>query len=217
MAKKYNELPDEDLIRLVQKDNLDAFDVLAHRYEKKLFNFLYRFVSNVAPAEDLSQQVLLRVYRARMKFREQGKYSTWMYTIAANLARDYLRKHKRYHFVSFDQPAGNNSNLIDFYQPPEPPKITEAEQQERAEIVRLAVESLPEPQKMAIILSHYQSLNYNDIARILKCSKGTVKSRVFRAKLKLKQLLTDYMMGKEKERVSDEVQKDNKNTSGISR
>ncbi|MCK5548753.1 MAG: sigma-70 family RNA polymerase sigma factor, partial [Thermoplasmata archaeon] len=90
-------------------------------------------------------------------------------------------------------------------------------QQERAEIVRLAVESLPEPQKMAIILSHYQSLNYNDIARILKCSKGTVKSRVFRAKLKLKQLLTDYMMGKEKERVSDEVQKDNENTSSISR
>ncbi len=216
MNKEMDSLTDEDLMWLLRKDKIDAFEILARRYEKKLLNFLYRFVGNTALAEDLCQQTLLKVYRARKKFKHIGKFSTWMYTIAANLARDYLRKNKKYRFVSFDHPVGENSNILDFYHLPEEPKINHLEQKEMAEVVRIAVESLPTHQKLVILLSHYEMLSYNEIAKVLKCSKGTVKSRIFRAKARLKQLLTSYFLGREVGK-KDEVQKSGEDTAGLSR
>ncbi len=208
------ELSDEDLMWLLRKGNMEAFENLARRYDKKLLNFLYRFVSSREQAEDLVQKTLLKVYHNRLKFKNRGKFSTWMYTIAANLARDYLRKYKRYQFVSLDEPVGESSNIIDFYREPDEKKITSLEQKEMSQIVRMAIDHLPQPQRMAILLSHFEQMSYDDIARVLNCSKGTVKSRIFRAKARLKELLTNYVLAKEGD-AADEVSQGNNATAGV--
>jgi len=216
MIKKFEHLTDEELMWLVQKGNMNAFSELAKRYEKKLLNFLNRFVGSTAQAEDLFQATLLRVYRARARFRGSGRFSTWLYTIAANLARDYLRKTRKYRFVSLEAPVGQSSNVIDFCEAEGESASESAQKKEVATMVRMAVDTLPLQQKLAVILSHYQGMSYEEIAKVLRCSKGTVKSRIFRAKTKLKEFLSDYIAGKEAAG-SDEVQQSHKTTARISR
>ena len=207
-------LSDEEAMCLVQRGDMEAFAALAHRYEPKLLNFLYRFVGNAAQAEDLVQATLLKVYRSRGRFRGSGRFSTWLYTIAANVARDYLRKTKKYRFVSLDTPVGENSNIIDFFEAKGESAAQRAERKEMARIVRLAILRLPREQRLAIVLSHYENLGYDEIARVLKCSKGTIKSRVFRAKMKLKEFLADYMAGKEVAR-QHELQESDTTTASL--
>ncbi|MBN1918037.1 MAG: sigma-70 family RNA polymerase sigma factor [Verrucomicrobia bacterium] len=197
------ELSDEDLMWLLRKENMEAFECLARRYDKKLLNFLFRFVSSREQAEDLVQRTLLKVYHNRLKFRNRGKFSTWMYTIAANLARDHLRRFKKYQFVSLDEPVGENSNIIDFYREPEENKMTSLEEKEMGEIVRIAIDHLPAAQRMAILLSYFEHMSYDDIAQVMSCPKGTVKSKIFRAKARLKELLINYVLAKEGDAAHD--------------
>jgi RNA polymerase sigma-70 factor (ECF subfamily) len=214
MKQDLSTLPDEELMWLVQKDKLDAFEVLARRYEKRFVNFLYRFVNNRSVAEDICQQALLRIYRNRKKYRNRGKCSTWMYTIAANLARDWLRKNKRFTFISLDKPVSENTEILDFYESAEPTSSKRLEDKELARMVQKAIDSLPKHQRMAVLLSHYDNLNYHEIANIMGCSKGTVKSRIFRAKSRLKVLLTDYIAGKQGE-IADEMLEGDQTVTGI--
>jgi RNA polymerase sigma-70 factor (ECF subfamily) len=197
MKRALEHLSDEEAMSLVQNGDMDAFAELAHRHEQKLLNFLYRFVGNAAQAEDLVQATLLKVYRSRARFKGSGKFSTWLYTIAANVARDYLRKTKKYRFLSLDAPVGQSSNVIDFFEAEGQSACDSVQRKEMAKVVQLAIARLPREQRMVIVLSHYEDMAYNEIARIMKCSKGTVKSRVFRAKIKLKEFLADYLAGKE--------------------
>jgi len=208
------DLSDEDLMWLLRKEKMEAFEALARRYEKKLLNFLYRFVSSRSQAEDLVQQTLLKVYNNRLKFKNTGKFSTWMYTIAANLARDYLRKYRKYQFISLDEPVGDNSNIIDFYREPDEKKMTSLEAQEMKHVVRVAVDRLPSEQRMAVLLSHFEHMSYDDIARVMNCAKGTVKSRIFRARARLKELLTNYVLAKEGD-AADEVPQSGEKAAGV--
>jgi RNA polymerase sigma-70 factor (ECF subfamily) len=214
-ARDLTELSDEDLMWLLRKGNMEAFESLARRYEKRLLNFLYRFVNSREQAEDLVQSTLLKVYRNRLKFKNRGKFSTWMYTIAANLARDYLRKHRKYHFVSLDEPVGENSNIIDFYREPDERRMTSLEHKEMGRIVRMAIDQLPADQRMAVLLSQFEHMSYEDIARVLNCRKGTVKSRIFRAKARLRHLLTNYVLAKEGD-AAHEVSHGSQRASGVS-
>ncbi len=214
MKKDLESLPDEELMWLVQKDKLEAFEILARRYEKRFLNFLFRFVNNRSVAEDICQQALLRIYRNRKKYRNTGKCSTWMYTITANLARDWLRKNKRFKFISLDMPVSENTDVIDFYESPEPTSSKRLEDKELVHMVQKAIDSLPEHQQLSILLSHYDNLNYHEIAKIMGCSKGTVKSRIFRAKSRLKDLLTGYIAGKEGEK-QNEVLESGQTVTGI--
>lgn len=215
MRTQLQELTDEELMCLVQKGNMDAFTELAHRYEPKLLSFLYRFVGNIAQAEDLLQTTLLKVYRARARFKGSGKFSTWLYTIAANLSRDYLRKTKKYTFVSLEAPVGQSSKIVDFCEGNGESAFDTVQKKELARLVRMAVDRLPEEQRLAILLGHYENMGYAEIAKVLGCSKGTVKSRVFRAKMKLKQFLADYLAGKEAAG-GDELQEGDTTTAGLS-
>lgn len=214
MKQALESLSDEEVMSRVQRGDIEAFAALAHRYEPKLLNFLYRFVGNTAQAEDLAQATLVKVYRSRARFRGSGRFSTWLYTIAANVARDYLRKTRKYRFLSLETPVGENSNVIDFFEAEGESAAQRAEKKEMARIVRLAILRLPREQRLAIVLSHYENLGYEEIARILKCSKGTVKSRVFRAKMKLKEFLADYMAGKDVSK-KDEVQESDTTTASL--
>ncbi len=214
MKRLFDDLSDEAAMSLVQKGDVEAFAELARRYEKRLLNFVHRFVGNIAQAEDLVQATFLKVYRSRGRFKGSGKFSTWLYTIAANLARDYLRKTRKYRFVSLEAPVGENSNVIDFFEAGGDSAADVVQKKEIARMVRLAVARLPRNQRMAVLLSHYDNMSYEEIARILRCSKGTVKSRIFRAKMRLKEFLADYLAGKEIAG-KDEVQESDQTTSSL--
>jgi len=216
MKRPLEVLSDEDAMSLVKKGDMEAFAELAGRYEKRLLNFLNRFVGNVAQAEDLVQATLLRVYQARGRFKGTGKFSTWLYTIAANLAKDYLRKTKKYRLVSLEAPVGQSSKVIDFCEADGESASETVQRNETARAVRLAVSKLPRHQRMAILLSHYENMSYEEIGKVLGCSKGTVKSRIFRAKMRMKQFLADYLAGR-KVAQSDELQEDDTTTAGLSR
>jgi len=211
----YEELTDEDLMLHAQRGHLKAFEVLARRHQVKLVNFLNKYVGDLATAEDLCQQALLKIYYLRNKFKGRGKFTSWMYAISANMAKDHLRRVKRRPTISLDTPIGEDSTIIDFFKSDEKTSSELLEDREMEKVVRLAVDSLPDHQRMVIILSHYENLNYDEIARILNCSKGTVKSRVFRAKARLKELLTDYFLGKETG-AKNELRTDKKDADGLS-
>lgn len=215
MTTEFEALTDEELMCLVQKGNVKSFSELARRYEQRLLGFLHRFVGNVAQAEDLLQATLLRVYRARGKFKGNGKFSTWLYTIAANLAKDYLRRTKKYRFVSLETPVGQGVNVIDFYQAEAESAYDVAQKQETSKMVRLAVSRLPHHLRLTVLLTHYQEMSYEEAAKVLGCSKGTVKSRVFRAKAKLKEFLAHYTAGKEAA-PSDELQEGDQAVTSVS-
>ena len=126
-----------------------------------------------------------------------------------------LRKVKRRPTISLETPVGENATIIDFFESDEKSSSEKLEQKEMEKVVRLAIESLPDHQRMAILLSHYEDMNYDEIARIMKCSKGTIKSRVFRAKARLKELLTDYFLAKENGG-KNEMQSDKEDAGGLS-
>jgi RNA polymerase sigma-70 factor (ECF subfamily) len=161
-----------------------SFELLLRKYRTPLVNFLYRMVRNSATAEDLAQEVFLRVYRARKDYAPNAKFTTWMFRIATNLALN-ARRDGRHQLleVSIDQPAdAQESKQTAFEVPDRQPGIEhELMARDRAALIRRAVESLPEKQRAAVLLHKYQEMDYDEIARILQCSESALKSLLFRA------------------------------------
>ncbi len=161
-----------------------SFELLLQKYRTPLVNFLYRMVRDSAVAEDLAQEVFLRVYRARKKYAPNAKFTTWLFRIATNLALNTLRdtRHRQME-VSLDQtgePEGSGLPALEL-----PDRQPGVEQQllarDRAELIRRAIHTLPEKQRAAVLLHKYQELDYDQIARILNCSESALKSLLFRA------------------------------------
>ncbi len=179
---------DVQLMLDVKSGDDSSFELLLRKYRTPVVNFLYRMVRDAAAAEDLAQEVFLRVYRARGQYLPKAKFTTWMFRIATNLALNALRD-GRYHQmeVSIDQPAVAYSGDGESDQPgPEIPDRQvsielELIRRDRADRIRRAVESLPEKQRAAVLLHKYQEMDYDQIARILGCSESALKSLLFRA------------------------------------
>jgi len=175
---------DVQLMLDVKAGDDSSFELLLRKYRTPLVNFLNRMVRNSATAEDLAQEVFLRVYRARQDYAPSAKFTTWMFRIATNLALNSRRDGRHHQLdVSIDQPADDRHED----QPPmEVPDRTPGIEQElmardRAARIRRAVESLPEKQRAAVLLHKYQEMDYDEIARILGCSESALKSLLFRA------------------------------------
>jgi len=179
---------DVQLMLDVKSGDDSSFELLLRKYRTPVVNFLYRMVRDAAAAEDLAQEVFLRVYRARGQYLPKARFTTWMFRIATNLALNALRD-GRYHQmeVSIDQPAVAYSSDGESNQPgPEIPDRQasielELIRRDRADRIRRAVESLPEKQRAAVLLHKYQEMDYDQIARILGCSESALKSLLFRA------------------------------------
>jgi RNA polymerase sigma-70 factor, ECF subfamily len=161
-----------------------SFELLLRKYRTPLVNYLYRMVRDAAAAEDLAQEVFLRVYRSRKRYAPSAKFTTWMFRIATNLALNSRRdgRHRQFE-VPIDQPVESGRD--------DPPMLEVADHQpgiehalierDRARMIRRAVEALPEKQRAAVLLHKYQELDYDEIARILGCSESALKSLLFRA------------------------------------
>jgi len=185
------ELSDEDLMFRYRDGDEACFTELVRRYKTKLVNTAYRVVGDFAKAEDVVQETFLRVHRNRDRYRSIARFSTWIYTIALNVARNELRNTKRKRLVSLDAFGGNSDSDPSTYEIPDESAMPDrdAETRELRKIFNRAIEKLPERYRTVFVLRDVQELSYEEIAEILKIPKGTVKSRMNRARLKFKELV----------------------------
>jgi RNA polymerase sigma-70 factor, ECF subfamily len=178
---------DVQLMLDVKSGDARSFELLLQKYRTPLINFLYRMVRDRASAEDLAQEVFLRVYRARKDYVASAKFTTWLFRIATNLALNAVRD-GRYHQleISLDQRVSTgDANEVEAPMLDVADRKPGIEQQlvdrDRVAMIRQAINKLPEKQRVAVLLHKYHELDYDEIARILECSESALKSLLFRA------------------------------------
>ncbi len=190
MSTSTSEDPDgADMERLAAGDDT-AFAGLMERHGERLFHYLVRILQNEQDAADAAQESFVRVYQHRARFDTRRKFSTWLYAIASNIARDRLRWRWRHPQVSLEartEPGARRflDNLPD--QNPTPPQTLEAS--ERASAVRQAVAALPEDLRLPLVLAEYEGRAQAEIADILDCSVKAVEMRIYRARKQLREQL----------------------------
>jgi len=186
---------DADIMLRVKAGDQSAFEYLVQKYRRPMVSFMYRMARNSAAAEDLAQEVFLRVYRSRETYEASAKFTTWLYRIATNLAVNHARdsRHERPEVqVSLDEPDDDTGTTLEL-----PDASLNAEQQmvrrERMLAIRRKVEALPEQQRLAVIMHKYQQMDYKQIADVLKKSESATKSLLFRAYETLRDQLKEFI------------------------
>jgi RNA polymerase sigma-70 factor, ECF subfamily len=189
---------DVDVMLRVKTGDESAFAYLVQKYRRPMVGFMYRMCHNPSTAEELAQEVFLRVYRSRTSYEPSAKFSTWLYRIATNLAVNHARdtRHERpENTVRLDEPnqeTGTTPDLAD--------DSLSAEEQilkrERLAAIRSKVNALPERQRMAVVMHKYQQMDYRQIADVLKLSESATKSLLFRAYETLREQLKEFVSGK---------------------
>ncbi|MGB0034306.1 MAG: sigma-70 family RNA polymerase sigma factor [Candidatus Acidiferrales bacterium] len=172
---------DVQLMLDVKAGDDSSFDLLLQKYRSPLVNFLFRMVRDTATAEDLAQEVFLRVYRARKQYSPSAKFTTWLFRIATNLALNSVRdnRHRRME-VSIDATVEEDEAPREL--PARDMRIDEhMVERDRAQFIRRAIAALPEKQRVAVLLHKYEEMDYGEIAKILECSESALKSLLFRA------------------------------------
>jgi RNA polymerase sigma-70 factor (ECF subfamily) len=191
MEASLSHLTDEDLILRAKAGDRRSFENLIMRYEKPLYGYLVRLLRDESAAEDAFQDTWLRVLKALDRFDPQLRVAPWVYRIATNLCRDQVRRRRHRAHPSLDQPArpGEEGVLGELVPSPDPGPDARVESELLGEQVRLAVEQLPDRQREAFVLRHYQGLSYEEIARAQKCSLPAVKSNIHHAVVTLRRRL----------------------------
>jgi len=183
-----NRKTDEILIKEFQNGDRNAYTQLVTRYRDKIISFLYRYMHDMDSAEDLAQEAFFKVYLKKDSYKETYKFSTWLFTIASNLAKTELRKLKRRKTSSISDinKDGNSDNIFTTGD-----NIDKTANNE-SKLLEKALAELEHDYKIIIILREIQELSYDVISRILQLPLGTVKSRINRGKLKLRDILINY-------------------------
>lgn len=181
------ELSDMDILAEVGAGNVDAYGKIVGRYNGRLYNFIYRFVGDRETAEDIVQETFLRAFRKRKEYRAIANFSTWLFTIAGNLAKSELRRRKRWRMFSLERDEETDTGMDLPDESARPDKVAESS---IADVqIQQAIASLPDNYRQVILLRDVQGMSYQEISEIVDCPVGTVKSRVNRARLKLQQKL----------------------------
>ncbi len=183
-----NRVTDEVLIKEFQNGNRNSYTQLVTRYRDKIISFLYRYMHDMDSAEDLAQETFFKVYLKKDSYKETYKFSTWLFTIASNLAKTELRKLKRRKTSSISDINEDGSSENIFVDEDN----TEKSSNNESKILQKALSELEHDYKIIIILREIQELSYDVISKILQLPLGTVKSRINRGKLKLREILINY-------------------------
>jgi RNA polymerase sigma-70 factor (ECF subfamily) len=188
--------PDIRLMLRVRDDEVGAFEELVEHYQHRLVAVLHHLLGQAEEAEDLAQEVFLRVYRSRKKYRPRAKFSTWLFTIANNLALNQLRSRRRKPVVPLDVrdsgPLGPRPAEQLVHDRAKQP-VQRMQQQELAAIIRQALDGLNERQRAAVVLNKFEDMNYNEIAEVMGLTTKAVKSLLSRARTNLRVALKDYI------------------------
>ena len=186
---------DEDarFVIACQKGDVDAFEVLVERYQRKMLNIAYRMTGNYEEACDIVQEAFVSAYRTIKKFRGEARFSTWLYTITVNHAKNRLKHMQslsRHEVVSIDDPVESEDGPYTVEPASgETPIVEQLERKEIQEKVQHCISSLDEDQREVLVLRDIQGCSYEEISDILKLPDGTVKSRLFRARDAMKHCL----------------------------
>jgi RNA polymerase sigma-70 factor, ECF subfamily len=186
---------DADIMLQVKAGDDSAFEYLVQKYRRPMVSFMFRMAHSNAIAEDLAQEVFLRVYRSRESYEASAKFTTWLYRIATNLAVNHARdtRHERpENTVSLDEPDEDSGRTLDL--PDRTPSAEETlVQRERLAAIRQRVQDLPERQRIAVVMHKYQQMDYRQIADVLKLSESATKSLLFRAYETLREQLKEFV------------------------
>jgi len=196
-SRPYAERSDEELL-LAYRNRQDrrAFEQLVRRYEGELYNYLRRYLGDAAMAEDAFQATFLQVHLKCERFEPGRKVRPWLYTVATNQAIDAQRRNRRHRMVSLDRRSGGREHdedagsLVQLLESEEADPLDQVDVSEQEEVVREAVDQLPEPLREVLILVYYQGMKYREAAEVLAIPVGTVKSRLHAAIGRLNQALT---------------------------
>lgn len=178
---------DQQLVARVQKGDRRAFDLLVIKYQHRVLSLVSRFIPDFAEAQDVTQEAFIKAYRALPNFRGESQFYTWMYRIAVNTAKNYLVSRNRrtpirdvdVEDAEFFADEGNMKDIAS------PDKLIARDQLQK--VVFAAIEALPEDLRMAITLREMDGLSYEEIAQVMDCPIGTVRSRIFRARESVEQ------------------------------
>lgn len=183
---------DEDVMELFQGGYDEAFTEIVERYRDKIHNFIFRYTRNYLDCEDIVQETFFRVYRSRHSYERIARFSTWLYTIANNLARSHYKKNSRLKTTSIFETDSNNQeyeiDIVDTEQTPDNDVNTSI----MMEYVQKALSHIPVEFKDVIVMRDIQNLTYEEIIEITGLPMGTVKSRINRGRVRLQVLINSY-------------------------
>lgn len=186
-------MDDLEFIKQIKAGNEQAFKQLVEVYKDMVINTCYGFLQNREDAEDVAQEVFIKVYRSVASFREESRLSTWLYRVAVNESLNLRKKRKRKKWLRSFQSFSNDSSDTEEWIDEKGPDPHEAlEQKERARILHKAIEKLSENQRIAFTLNKYENLSYKDIAEVMGTTVSAVESLLDRAKKNLRKKLTNY-------------------------
>jgi RNA polymerase sigma-70 factor (ECF subfamily) len=191
----FAEMEDSAIMLELRAGNMSGFDFLIQKYRRPIVNFMYRMVHNQAIAEELAQEVFLRVYRSRETYRAEARFSTWLYRIATNLGVNHARdtRHQRaastVYLDETDPDTGASPDVADTTPSAEDSLL----RRERFNAIRQHVMALPERQRMAVLMHKYEGMDYKQIGDVLKLSESATKSLLFRAYQTLREKLKEFV------------------------
>jgi RNA polymerase sigma-70 factor (ECF subfamily) len=194
-AGEFGAMDDAAIMLELRAGNMAGFDFLIQKYRKPIIHFMYRMVHNQAVAEELAQEVFLRVYRSRETYRAEARFSTWLYRIATNLGVNHARdtRHERtastVYLDETDSETGTTPDVADTTPTAESSML----RRERLNAIRQHVLALPERQRMAVLMHKYEGMDYKQIGDVLKLSESATKSLLFRAYQTLREKLKDFI------------------------
>lgn len=181
------------LIKDAQAGNLKAFEELIQRYESRVLSLAYQVLGNTQDAEDVYQEVFMKVHKNIQRFEFKSDFFTWLYRIVVNAALSYRRKRFRHEHVSIEASEERNDgwHWTPVNDTPEPDQVML--NQEVVQMVYKGVEQLPMMQRVVFILRYFEEFKLKEIAEITNCSEGAVKNHLFRSTQKMKKALSSYV------------------------
>ena len=183
-------LPSEDLMARIAEGDEYAFEVLVGRHQPSVLNLIYRFIGDRAGAQDLAQEVFIKVWQAARDYEPKAKFTTWLYRITVNLCLNELKSSRRKRWFSIHRFDEDSEKTMDEILPDDAPSAEDLLlAKERSRQISEALQSLPANQRMALILKRYDDLSYAEIAQIMGCSVSAVESLLVRAKRTLQEKL----------------------------
>jgi RNA polymerase sigma-70 factor (ECF subfamily) len=187
------EIPSEDLMTMIAKGDDSAFKTLVNRHQTSVLNLIYRFIGDRTQAKDLSQEVFIRVWQAAKTYKPEAKFRTWIYRIATNVCFNELKSARRRRLFQFRRSNEDNERSIEETFTDDSPTAEDLLlEKERNHQISDALQSLPDNQRMALVLKRYDDLSYQEIAQVLGCSVSAVESLLVRAKRTLQEKLKNY-------------------------
>jgi RNA polymerase sigma-70 factor (ECF subfamily) len=188
---------DAELIKAFQAGNKKAFDQLVIRHKDRIFNLCYRFLGDYEEANDSAQETFIKVYGSLKKFRMESTFITWAYRIAVNTCKNKLKSleyKKKKRTVHLDNPGVNemHDSSMEFQEQSLSP-LNGLERRERIVLIQDAINRLPDEQKAVVVLRDVEGFSYEDISRITGINPGTVKSRIARARIELREQLRSIL------------------------